>query len=147
MKSLQCGRSRVQTRGTPIFLQRKYKPIKEGHVAPNHWATCPLLIRSKTTRVKTSLDKNQPTKMSHVITATSAIRYGPPRGRTDCTDRYSQHPFLTCFDLAIKSRYLLHTNSIHENKYTAGIRKTRRTQWRYFRLDPSTLKIEQILIP
>jgi hypothetical protein len=36
-------------------------------VAPNHWATCPLLIRSKTTRVKTSLDRNQPTTMSHVI--------------------------------------------------------------------------------
>ena len=51
------------------------------------------------------------------------------------------------FDSVIKSRYLLHTDSIHENKYTAGIRKTRRTQWHWFRLNPSTLKIEQILIP
>jgi hypothetical protein len=80
--------------------------------------------------------------------ATSARWYGPPRGRTDCTDRYSQHPkFFSLFDLAVKSRYLLHTDSICENKYTAGIRKTRRTQWHYFRLNPSTLKIEQILIP
>ena len=56
-------------------------------------------------------------------------------------------PLFDLFDLAIKSRYLLHTDSICENKYTAKIRKTRRTQWHCFRLDPSTLKIEQILIP
>jgi hypothetical protein len=51
------------------------------------------------------------------------------------------------FDLTVKLRYLLHTDSIRENKYTAGIRKTRRTQWYWFRLNPSTLKFEQILIP
>jgi hypothetical protein len=56
-------------------------------------------------------------------------------------------PNFSLFDLAVKSRYLLHMDSVRENKYIAGIRKTRRTQWHYFRLNMSTLKIEQILIP
>ena len=90
-----------------------------------------------------------PHHQCHVVctVAMSARWYGPPRGRTDCTDRYSQHSNFDLFDLAVKLRYLLHTDSIRENKYTVGIGKTRRTQWHCFRLNPSTLKIEQILIP
>jgi hypothetical protein len=56
-------------------------------------------------------------------------------------------PNFSLFDLAVKSQYLLHTDSICESKYTTGIRKMRRTQWNYFHRIPSTLKIEQILIP
>jgi hypothetical protein len=56
-------------------------------------------------------------------------------------------PNFCLFGLADRSRYLLHTDSVCESKYTAGIRKTRRTQWHHFRRNPSTLKIEQIFAP
>jgi hypothetical protein len=56
-------------------------------------------------------------------------------------------PNFCLFGLADRSQYLLHTDSVCESKYTAGIRKTRRTQWHCFRRIPSTLKIEQNLIP
>ena len=143
-----CGRSRVQTRGTPIFLQRNINQTKEGHVAPKHWATCPLLIRSQYNTCQHPIGQQSTNRYEPCHQAAmSAIWYVPPRGHTDCTDRYSQHPNFDLFDLTVKSRYLLHTDSICENKYTAGIRKTRRTQWHYFHHIPSTLKIEQNLIP
>ena len=103
--------------------------------------------------------KNPPIRMRHVTplprhqchavctVATSARWYGPPRGRTDCTDRYSQHSNFDLFDLAVKLRYLLHTDSIRENKYTAGIRKTRRTQWCWFHRIPSTFIFEHFSCP
>jgi hypothetical protein len=56
-------------------------------------------------------------------------------------------PNFSLFDLAVKSRYLLHTDSVCESKYTAGIRKMRQMQWHHFRRNPSTLKIEQIFAP
>jgi hypothetical protein len=56
-------------------------------------------------------------------------------------------PNFCLFGLADRSRYLLHTDSICESKYTARIRKTRQTQWHCFRRIPITLKIEQNLIP
>ena len=103
----------------------------------------PLLAEKRHVSISNSLTNIQPTIATSSVCHVSK-RYIPPHGRTDCTDRYSQHPNFYLFDLAVKSRYLLHTDSIRENKYTAGIRKTRRTQWNCFRLNPSTLKIEQI---
>ena len=127
------GRSRGQTPRTPNTFYTN--------------TTNPMTIDT-VTRVNTPLVNHHQMKICHIINdATSARWYGPPRGRTNCTDRYSQHPIFYLFDLAVKSRYLLHTDSIRENKYTAGIRKTGRTQWHFFRFNPSTLKIEQILIP
>ena len=74
--------------------------------------------------------------------------YGPATSdRTDCTDRYSQHQTFSLFGLTNILRYLLHTDSVWESKYTVRIRKTRQTQWYYFCHIPSTLKIEQNLIP
>jgi hypothetical protein len=119
------------------------EPNKWGHVAPMHWATCLFLIRLQVDTCQLPTGKqstNQRTPRHHDGTALHVAV------RTVRTGTVSI-PFFDLFDLAIKSRYLLHTDSIRENKYTAGIRKTRRTQWHSFRLNPSTLKIEQILIP
>jgi hypothetical protein len=137
------GRSRVQTRGLPTMFCIPYEPNKWGHVAPMCWATCILLIRLQvdTCRLPTGQQStNQRTPRHHDGTALHVAV------RTVRTGTVSI-PFFDLFDLAIKSRYLLHTDSIRENEYTAGIRKTRRTQWYWFRLNPSTLKFEQILIP
>ena len=103
---------------------------------------------SNTTRVNMSLVNEHPTKMHHLINmpcqhdgmalhvAVRTVRIGTV-----------SIPNFSLFDLAVKSRYLLHTDSVCENKYTAGIRKTRQTQWHCFHLIPNTLKIEQNLIP
>ena len=100
------------------------------------------------TRVSTAFVDKQPTNMHHVIKLPhhhdgTALHVAVWTVRTGIVSI----PNFSLFDLAIKSRYLVHTDSICENKYTARIRKTRRTQWHCFRLDPGTLKIEQILIP
>ena len=55
--------------------------------------------------------------------------------------------FFCLFGSTNRSRYLLHTDSVCKSKYTTGIKKMRQTQWHYFCLIPSTLKIEQNLIP
>jgi hypothetical protein len=92
--------------------------------------------------------KNRPTKICH-ITVLPRHRMVQPCHVTVRTVRTGtvSIPKFCLFGLADRSRYLLHTDSVCESKYTAGIRKTRRTQWHYFRCIPSTLKIEQNLIP
>jgi hypothetical protein len=106
------------------------------------------LIKNEETRVSTRFTDNRPIQMCHVFplphqhdgtTLHVAVRIVQ-------TGTVST-PIFSLFDLAVKSQYILHTDSIRENKYTTRIRKTRRTQWNCFRLNPSTLKIEQILIP
>jgi hypothetical protein len=101
------------------------------------------LFACKWTRVDFPLDSNQPINENHVIMMVRPSTW--PYGLYGQVQ--SAFPFFDLFDLAIKSRYLLHTDSIRENEYTAGIKKTRRTQWYWFRLNPSTLNFEQILIP
>jgi hypothetical protein len=59
----------------------------------------------------------------------------------------SASPNFYLFDLAVKSRYLLHTDSVRENKYTTGIRKTSRTQWYWFRRILSTFIFEHFSCP
>jgi hypothetical protein len=103
---------------------------------------------SNTTRVNMLLVHEHPTKMSHIINMPchhdgTALHMSV---RTVWTGTVSI-PNFSLFDLAVKSRYLLHTDSVCESKYTTGIRKMRRTQWHCFYHIPSTLKIEQILIP
>jgi hypothetical protein len=137
------GRSRVQTRGLPTMFCIPYEPNKWGHVAPMCWATCLLLIRLQvdTCRLPTGQQStNQRTPRHHDGTSLHVAVRTVRTGTVNI-------PFFDLFDLAIKSRYLLHTDSIRENEYTAGIRKTRWTQWYWFRLNPSTLNFEQILIP
>jgi hypothetical protein len=100
------------------------------------------------TRVNITLGNHHPIQTHHIINVPrqqdgTALHVAVRTVRTGTVSI----PIFYLFDLAVKSRYLLHTDSIRENKYTAGIRKTRRTQWHCFRLNPSTLKIEQILIP
>jgi len=99
------------------------------------------------TRVSISLVNEHPTKLCHIINT--------PRHHDGTTLHVAvwtvwtgtvSIPNFSLFDLAVKSRYFLHTDSVRENKYTAGIRKRRRTQWHCFRLILSTLKIEQNLI-
>ena len=101
------------------------------------------LFACKWTRVNFPLVNNQPIKERHVIMMVRPSTW--PYGLYGQVQ--SASPFFDLFDLAIKSRYLLHTDSIRENKYTTGIRKTRQTQWHSFRLNPRTLNFEQILIP
>ena len=59
----------------------------------------------------------------------------------------SQHQIFCLFDFSDRTRYLLHMDFAWRSKYTAGIRKTRRTQWHHFHRIPSTLNFEQILDP
>jgi hypothetical protein len=127
----------------------------EGHVAPKHWATCPLLICFQYDTCHHMIEQppannNAPHHQTTNSAATSL--YGRLRHlyglyHVSSTACPVSTLFFKPFDLAVKSRYLLHTDSVCENKYTAGIRKTRRTQWHCFRLNPSTLKIEQIFAP
>ena len=138
----------VEPHGLHYFYKAYISQPNEGHVAPNHWATCPLLIRFQydTCQHVTGQRTSNQSVPPHQYT-TSSWWYDLPRGRTDCTDRYSQHPNFDLFDLTEKSWYLLHMDSVCESKYTVGISKMRRTQWHCFHHIPSTLKIEQILIP
>jgi hypothetical protein len=99
------------------------------------------------TRVHTVFVQNRPTSSRHVTPLPSQQKVRPSTWPYGLYGQVQSAPNFDHFDSVIKSRYLLHTDSIRENKYTAGIRKTRRTQWHWFRLNPSTLKIEQILIP
>jgi hypothetical protein len=138
------GRSRVQTRELPTMFCIPIMNQTNGDT----WHPCigprvSSLFACKWTRVNFPLVNNQPIKERHVIMMVRPSTW--PYGLYGQVQSASL--FFDLFDLAIKSRYLLHTDSIRENKYTAGIRKTRQTQWHSFRLNPSTLKIEQILIP
>jgi hypothetical protein len=103
---------------------------------------------ANTTRVNIRLDNHHPIKICHVIKLPhhhdgTALHVAVRTVRTGTVSI----PNFCLFGLADRSRYLLHTDSVCESKYTAGIRKTRRTQWHCFRRIPSTLKIEQNLIP
>jgi hypothetical protein len=107
-----------------------------------------LLFASNRTCVNPVFVDNRPMKMHHIIklphhhdgtalhVVVRTIRIGTVSTPNFCL-----------FVLVDRSRYLLHTDSIYESKYTVGIRKTRRMQWHCFRRIPSTLKIEQNLIP
>jgi hypothetical protein len=75
--------------------------------------------------------------------ATSAL-YGLPRGSTACPVSIK---FFCLFDFSDRTRYLLHTDFVCESKYTAGIRRTRRTQWHRFRRIPSTFIFEHFSSP
>jgi hypothetical protein len=83
----------VEPRGPIHFIQRLSNHINQWIVTrgTNGLGHVSKLYSLPMTRVATPLDNHHQMKICHVI-ATSARWYGPPRGRTDCTDRYSQHP-------------------------------------------------------
>jgi hypothetical protein len=136
----------VEPRGPQYILYKNHLANKRGtrgahglgHVSSHY---------SPTTGHVSSTDspETNQTTTHHVITVWS-VRPCHVTVRTVRTGTVSTQKFCL-FGLADRSRYLLHTDSVCESKYTAGIRKTRRTQWHYFRRIPSTLKIEQNLIP
>jgi hypothetical protein len=101
------------------------------------------------TRVNTVFANARPTKICHVIElprhhdGTALPHVSVRTVRTGTVNI----PNFCLFGLVDRSRYLLHTDSVCKSKYTTGIRKTRRMQWHCFRHIPSTLKIEQNLIP
>jgi hypothetical protein len=128
-------------------------------VAPSDWATCLLIIRFQPDTCHPSIGQQSTnTNMPRHQTATSSIAKSPyghhvstvrpchMAVRTVRTGTVSI-PFFSLFGSVNRSRYLLHTDSVCESKYTVRIRRTRRTQWHRFRRIPSTLKIEQILDP
>jgi hypothetical protein len=141
----------VEPRGLHYFYKENISQSNEGHVAPKHWATCPLLIRFQYDTCQHTIRPRQPMKMCQRTTNRCAPCHHDGTAlhvavRTVRTGTVSI-PNFCLFGLAVRSRYLLHTDSVCESKYTAGIRKTRQTQWHCFRRIPSTLKIEQNLIP
>jgi hypothetical protein len=131
-----------------IFTKQNMSQSNEGHVAPKHWATCPLLICFQYDTCHHMIgqppaNNNAPCHQTANSAATSS--YGRLRQLYGlCHVSSTACPvstlFFYLFDLAVKSRYLLHTDSVRENKYTAGIRKTRRTQWHRFRHNTRTVK-------
>jgi hypothetical protein len=130
----------VEPRGLHYFYKANISQSNEGHVAPKHWATCPLLIRFQydtCQHITGQRTSNQNVPHHHDGTALHVAVRTVRTGTVSIPNFY-------LFDLVVRSRYLLHTDSVCESKYTAGIRKTRRTQWHCFHRIPSTLKIEQI---
>ena len=99
------------------------------------------------TRVHTVFGQNCPTSSRHVTPLPSQWKVRPSTWPYGLYGQVQSAPNFDLFDSAVKSRYLLHTDSIRENKYTDGIGKTRRTQWYRFRWIPRILKIEQIFAP
>jgi hypothetical protein len=126
-------------------------------VAPMHWATCLLIIFHENRHVSTyhssmSTNENAPMNNQPICTTSSnchiimMVRPYHVAIWTIQTGTVSI-PFFYLFGSANRSRYLLHTDSVCESKYTAGIRRTRQTQWYCFCHILSTLKIEQIFDP
>ena len=75
-------------------------------------------------------------------------RYGLPRQHcTDCTDCTDSKSKFCLFGSADRMRYLPHTDSVCDKNYTAGIRKTSRTSWCWFRRNPSTFIFEHFSCP
>ena len=77
-----------------------------------------ILFAHKRTRVTIQFADNQPMKMCHIIQLTchhdgTAL----PRGRTDCTDRYSQH-FFPCLTFWT-DRYIFRSRCPFETKRVA----------------------------
>ena len=131
------------------ILYNNINQTNGGHVAPMDWATCILIIHHQLDTCQLPIrhpttNKNLP---RHHCMAVRSVRpcHVRPYGLYGLVQSASKKKFL--FALMNRSRYLLHTDSIWQSKYTAGIRKTRQTQWHCFRRIPSTLKFEQNLIP
>jgi hypothetical protein len=99
----------------------------------------------------------------HVLVTPRVLPYGLPRHRyglprqhcTVChvstvrtvrTGTVSKSKFCL-FGSADRMRYLPHTDSVCDKNYTAGIRKTSRTSWCWFRRNPSTFIFEHFSCP
>jgi hypothetical protein len=147
---VECGGPGVEPRGLHKILYDQIAKIG-CHVAALDWATWHPIIRPKMPRVKYNSPTIDQSKLCHV--STYHIIHDVPswtsvvRGHTDIRTGIVSIPNFCLFGSMNRSRYLLHTDSVCESKYTAGIRRTRRTQWHHFRRILSTLKIEQILDP
>jgi hypothetical protein len=156
MKSLVLGEVQGSNpTASIIFTKQNMSQSNEGHMAPKHWATCPLLICFQYDTCHHMIgqppaNNNAP----HHQTSNSAAKssYGRLRQlyglcHVSSTTCPVSTLFFYLFGSTNRSRYLLHTDSICESKYTTEIRKTRQTQWHHFHRNPSTLKIEQIFAP
>jgi hypothetical protein len=147
-KVICSGRSGGRTPWPPLVLHSHYKPTNAGHVAPKHWATCPHTIHCQRDTCQHPI-RQQPSNQQlphhhHMIVQSYHVTVQTVQTVRTCTVSI---PKFCLFGLADRLRYLLHTNSVCESKYTTRIRKTRQTQWNYFHRIPNTLKIEQNLIP
>jgi hypothetical protein len=98
----------VKPRGLQYFYKANLSHSNKRHVAPKHWATCPLLIRFHTTRVNSLLVHEHPTKMCHIIPLPhqhdgTALHVAVRTVRTGTVSI----PNFSLFDLAVRMRYLL----------------------------------------
>jgi hypothetical protein len=65
----------VEPRGLHYFYKANISQSNEGHVAPKHWATCPLLIRCQYDTCQHSTRPRQPMKMCQRTTNRYAPRH------------------------------------------------------------------------
>ena len=136
----------VEPRGLHYFYKPYISQPNEGHVAPNHWATCPLLICFQYDTCHHMIEQppannnvpHLPLPCQHDGTACHvAVR----------TVRTCTVIIFSLFDFSVKMRYLLHTVSVWHKNYTTGIRKTSRTSWCWFRWILSTFIFEHFSCP